>query len=116
MDGLEKEKQNEYTSENLLKDMIKWTTWFSIFSATRHIIWWTANNDYATNWKKRNPTMRDVIPTSQLQLFSTVGTQRFKFLNQLIFISIRSMRSRCSYCSFLYSVAVILALDIPQSR
>jgi hypothetical protein len=23
MDGLEKEKQNEYTSENLLKDMIK---------------------------------------------------------------------------------------------
>jgi hypothetical protein len=30
--------------------------------------------------KKRNTTMRDAIPTSQLQFFSEVSTQRFKFL------------------------------------
>jgi hypothetical protein len=64
--------------------------------------------------------MGDVILTSQFQFFSEVGTHRFKFFNQLIFISTRkslSIFAKQMFVLFIfYSVAVILALDIPQSR
>jgi len=54
-------KRNEYTHENLLKDLrLSEPSAFqnflrldAKFSATRrHIIWWPAKNDYATKWKK----------------------------------------------------------------
>jgi hypothetical protein len=46
---------------------------------------------------------------------------RIKFLNQLIFISIRKslsvfVKQMFVFFIFFHSVAVILALDIPQSR
>jgi hypothetical protein len=39
--------------------------------------------------------MRDAIHTSQLQFFSAVGMQIFKFFNQLIFIGIRKSLYIC---------------------
>jgi hypothetical protein len=65
--------------------------------------------------------MRAAIHTSKLQFFSEVGTQRFKFFNQLIFISIRkslSIFAKQIFVLFFFFnfVAVILALDVAQSR
>jgi hypothetical protein len=65
--------------------------------------------------------MRDAIHTCQLQFISEVCMQRFKFFNELNFISIRKSLSVFAkqmfvLFGFFYSVAVILALDIPQSR
>ena len=55
-----------------------------------------------------------------LQFFSEVSMQRIKFLNQPIFISNRKSLSifakQIFVLFFFSSVAVILALDIPQSR
>jgi hypothetical protein len=46
--------------------------------------------------------MRDAIPTSQLQLFSEAGMQRFKFFNQLNFISIRKSLSMIAKQMFVF--------------
>jgi hypothetical protein len=54
--------------------------------------------------------MRDVIRTSQLQLFSKVGTQRFKFFNQLIFIGIRKSLSVFAKQMFVLFIFFILLL------
>jgi hypothetical protein len=71
----------------------KWTKWFSKFFVTRrHIIRWTAKNDYATN-SKWNKLPCEMLFIQASYFFSEVSTQRLKFFNQLNLISIRKSLS-----------------------
>jgi hypothetical protein len=84
-------KRNEYTNENFLKDIrLSEPSYFQNFLRLD-----ATSSDKLLKMitprikKKGITTMRNAIHTSQLQFFSEVSTQRFKFFNQLNFISIQ---------------------------
>jgi hypothetical protein len=114
-------KRNEYTHENLLKDLrISEASDIQKFLRLDAKSFDELLKMITPRIEKSSTTMRDAIPSSQLQFFSEVSTQRIKFFNQLTFISIQKSISifakQMFVLLFFYSVAVILALDIPQSR
>jgi hypothetical protein len=114
-------KRNVYTHENLLKDLrLSEPGVFQTFLRLDAKSFDELLKTITPRIGKRNTTMPDAIPPSQLQFFSELSTQIIKFFNQLTFISIQKSRSifakQIFVWLFFYSVAVTLALDIPQSR
>jgi hypothetical protein len=95
-------KRNGYTHENLLKYLrLSEPSDFQNFPRLDATSFDELLKMLRSRIEKRNTTMQDAIPPSLLLSVTLLSLY---------------LRSSCSYCSFFYSVAVILALDIPQSR
>jgi hypothetical protein len=95
--------RNEYTHENLLKDLrLSEPSDFQNFPQLDATSFDELLKMVTSRIEKWNTTTRDAIPPSQRLSITLLSPY---------------LRSSCSYSSFFFhSVAVILALDIPQSR
>jgi coproporphyrinogen III oxidase-like Fe-S oxidoreductase len=96
-------KRNEYTHENLLKDLrLSEPSDFQNFLRLDATSFDELLKIVMSRIEKWNTTMQDAISPSQHLSITLLSPY---------------LQSSCSYCSFFFhSVAVILALDIPQSR